>query len=72
MPCVLCERPIRKGHLWVMVRPFVTVTNAYGTQVGEPLTLEDGSAATYAHMACFIRKCPPELLGIRWGEPRDG
>jgi hypothetical protein len=72
MSCVLCERPIRKGHHWVMVKMFVTLTNAYGTQVGEPLSMEDGSLAKYAHYSCVMKRCPPELLGIKWGEPRDG
>jgi hypothetical protein len=55
-----------------MVKMFVTLTNAYGTQVGEPLSMEDGSLAKYAHYSCVMKRCPPELLGIKWGEPRDG
>jgi hypothetical protein len=72
MSCPLCERAILKGQWFVQVRGFVTVRNAYGQPVSEPLMFEDGTNAKYAHYGCFLKRCDPSLIGIHWGEPDLG
>jgi hypothetical protein len=72
MPCALCEGAILKGQWFVLVRAFVTVSDAYGQPVAEALVLEDGSSMKYAHYGCVMKRSDPALIGIHWGEPNLG
>jgi hypothetical protein len=67
--CPLCGGAVRKGQYFVVVRPYVTISNAYQQLVSEPVVMEDGSSAKYAHYGCVLKRCP-ELIGALNGEMR--
>lgn len=61
MYCELCGSDILRGQLFVNVRAYVTITDAYGQRTDEPVVLEDGSPVARAHYGCMAKRCP-ELL----------
>lgn len=69
MSCALCGSAIRKGQIYISIRAFVPITDAYGQRVDELMVMEDGVNIRYVHYGCVLRRCP-ELIGALNGEMR--
>lgn len=70
MACELCGSQIRRGQFYVQVKAFVTVRDGHNQPIAEPVVLEDGSSAKYAHYGCMMKRCPMELMGMGTGTIR--